>query len=220
MYIVQTISISSPSVSYSARPIGSSKIMADPGGQVGATHSRSSAPRVRLTCEACRQRKVKCDKLSPCTSCERLGLVCVPVERARLPRGRTRNPERIVGSDKELSERVARLEKLLKRVANERDGLQVASTGPAMSHSYTQQESAEASKASPDTRQGQSDYLPGAAQPHLPRPSTAYVGSPFWEDIMQQVSLLNSWLADGMICLMSQSLDPRIAQCLARLYRK
>ncbi|CAG8877567.1 unnamed protein product [Penicillium nalgiovense] len=168
--------------------------MADPGGQVGATHSRSSAPRVRLTCEACRQRKVKCDKLSPCTSCERLGLVCVPVERARLPRGRTRNPERIVGSDKELSERVARLEKLLKRVANERDGLQVASTGPAMSHSYTQQESAEASKASPDTRQGQSDYLPGAAQPHLPRPSTAYVGSPFWEDIMQQTQELRSVL--------------------------
>ncbi|KAJ6188492.1 hypothetical protein N7519_003400 [Penicillium mononematosum] len=163
--------------------------MADPVGQAGTTHSRSSAPRVRLTCEACRQRKVKCDKLSPCTSCERLGLVCVPVERARLPRGRTRKPERIVGSDKELSERVARLEKLLKRVANERDESQVVSTGPASSHSYTpHQSAAEASQASADTRQGQSDYLPGAAPPHLPRPSTAYVGSPFWEDIMQQAS--------------------------------
>jgi hypothetical protein len=222
MYIVQTIqSISSPSASFSAGPIGSSKIMADLVGQAGTTHSRSSAPRVRLTCEACRQRKVKCDKLSPCTSCERLGLVCVPVERARLPRGRTRKPERMVGSDKELSERVARLEKLLKRVVNERDGLQVVSTGPEPSHPYTpHQSAAEASKASPDNPQGQSDYLPSAAPPHLPRPSTVYVGSPFWEDIMQQVSLLNSWLAAGMIWLMSRSLDPRIAQCLARSYRK
>jgi hypothetical protein len=32
----------------------SSKIMADLVGQAGTTHSRSSAPRVRLTCEACR----------------------------------------------------------------------------------------------------------------------------------------------------------------------
>ncbi|CAG8909658.1 unnamed protein product [Penicillium egyptiacum] len=169
--------------------------MADPG-QAGATHSRSSAQRVRLTCEACRQRKVKCDKLSPCTSCERLGLVCVPVERARLPRGRARKPERIVGSDKELSERVARLEKLLKRVANDRgDELQVSSTVPASSHSYTQQGSAaEASTAGPNVRQDQNDYLPGATQPHLPRPSTAYVGSPFWEDIMQQTQELRSVL--------------------------
>lgn len=171
--------------------------MADPVGQVGTTHSRSSAPRVRLTCEACRQRKVKCDKLSPCTSCQRLGLVCIPVERARLPRGRARKPERIVGSDKELSERVARLEKLLKIVANERgDESHISSIVHVPSHSSTQQESvAEASTAGPDTHQDH-DYLPGAAQPHLPRPSTAYVGGPFWEDIMQQVSLLNLWFGD------------------------
>lgn len=169
--------------------------MADPVGQAGTTHSRSYAPRVRLTCEACRQRKVKCDKSSPCASCQRLGLVCVPVERARLPRGRTRKPERVVGSDKELSERVARLEKLLKKVANEReDGLQVASTVPAPAYPYKQQQSAaESSNASPpNIRQDQNDNLPATGQPHLPRPSTAYVGGPFWEDIMQQVSLLDS----------------------------
>ncbi|CAI7619503.1 unnamed protein product [Penicillium discolor] len=170
--------------------------MADPVGQAGTTHSRSSAPRVRLTCEACRQRKVKCDKSSPCTSCQRLGLVCVPVERARLPRGRTRKPERIVGSDKELSERVARLEKLLEKVANEReDELQIASTVPVPTYSYTQQQSAaEASNAGPNIRQDQNDNLPATGQPHLPRPSTAYVGGPFWEDIMQQTQELRSVL--------------------------
>lgn len=167
--------------------------MADPGGQAGTTHSRSSAPRVRLTCEACRQRKVKCDKSSPCTSCHRLGLVCVPVERARLPRGRTRKPERIVGSDKELSERVARLEKLLKKVANEQGDEQKAFSAVTVPASpYTQQQSVVgASNAGPNTQQDRNENLFGAGQPHLPRPSTAYVGGPFWEDIMQQVSLLN-----------------------------
>lgn len=50
---------------------------------------KSSAPKVRLSCQMCQQRKVKCDKLSPCAQCQRLGLNCVPVERARLPRGRS-----------------------------------------------------------------------------------------------------------------------------------
>ncbi|KAJ5452943.1 Transcription factor [Penicillium cf. griseofulvum] len=169
--------------------------MADPG-LAGTTHSRSSAPRVRLTCEACRQRKVKCDKSSPCTSCQRLGLVCIPVERARLPRGRTRKPERVVGSDKELSERVARLEKLLKEVANERgDELQLASAAPASSYPDTKQESAgEASNVGPATWQTHNDYFPGTTQAHLPRPSTAYVGGTFWEDIMQQTQELRSVL--------------------------
>ncbi|KAJ5959535.1 uncharacterized protein N7479_006685 [Penicillium vulpinum] len=170
--------------------------MADPAGQAGTTHSRSSAPRVRLTCEACRQRKVKCDKSSPCASCQRLGLVCVSVERARLPRGRTRRPERIVGSDKELSERVARLENLLKIVANERGGeSQLVPTVRTPASSYTKQNSvAEASNAGPEILQDQNDRLPSANQPHLPRPSTAYMGGSFWEDIMQQTQELRSVL--------------------------
>ncbi|KAJ5383764.1 hypothetical protein N7517_001675 [Penicillium concentricum] len=168
--------------------------MADPVGQAGTIHSRSSAPRVRLTCEACRQRKVKCDKSSPCTSCQRLGLVCIPVERARLPRGRTRKPERIVGSDKELSERVARLEKLLKTVANERENEHLSSTIPTPAYSYKQESAAEASTAGPDIRQDHDDYLPSAGQPHLPGPATAYVGGYFWEDIMQQTQELRSVL--------------------------
>jgi len=173
----------------------------DPAGQTGASH-RSSAPRVRLTCEACRQRKVKCDKLSPCTSCQRLGLVCVPVERARLPRGRTRKPtERIVGSDKELAERVAKLEKLLKKVANERGTEEHRTPTPAPPPAATEPLSTqtkqdlvtEASKVDADIWQNQNDLL----QPHVARPGTAYMGVSFWEDIMQQVSL-SSRLRSGL----------------------
>lgn len=166
--------------------------MAELPGQAAA--SRSSAPRVRLTCEACRQRKVKCDKLSPCTSCQRLGLVCVPVERARLPRGRTRKPtERIVGSDKELSERVAKLEKLLKKVANERGSEEQRNPTPTppvvniepAPISGKQDPAAEPGIVETEGWQDQNELLPT----QVPRPGTAYMGVSFWEDIMQQVGL-------------------------------
>jgi hypothetical protein len=43
-----------------------------------------------LSCEGCTKRKKKCDRLVPCTNCRDSGIICVPVERRRLPRGRTR----------------------------------------------------------------------------------------------------------------------------------
>jgi hypothetical protein len=151
--------------------------------------SRSSAPRVRLTCEACRQRKVRCDKLSPCTSCQRLGLVCVPVERARLPRGRTRKPaERVGGSDKELSERVAKLEALLRKVATERDGDASVTAAEASNLS------AEVKKVDPDA--ADHSEIPSPTVPHRSRPSTTYMGISFWEDIIQQVGLIKRFLTD------------------------
>lgn len=164
-----------------------------------ASQSRSSAPRVRLSCEACRQRKVKCDKLSPCTSCVRLGFVCVPVERARLPRGRTRKPtERAANTDKELVDRVAKLEQLLRRVAAERDDPAVetpASVGPIMAADtepdFKSEHGFETNMAEVETWHDQySQPSTGLTMtlPHRPRPTTSYIGSSFWEDIMQQVS--------------------------------
>lgn len=166
-------------------------------------YSRPSAPRVRLTCEACRQRKVKCDKLDPCTSCQRLNLVCVPVERARLPRGRTRkHTDRITGTDKELSDRVARLEKLLKRVANERPAEESTSTTAQPQSSVDS--SSELGKGGLTTEtgvegenwQGQDDV--SHPQPHSPSavespvaddlPGAATRGVSWWEDIKQEVS--------------------------------
>jgi hypothetical protein len=42
----------------------------------------------QLSCELCRKRKVKCDKLNPCTNCTTSRTPCVPIYRTRLPRGR------------------------------------------------------------------------------------------------------------------------------------
>ncbi|RDW68155.1 hypothetical protein BP6252_09551 [Coleophoma cylindrospora] len=50
--------------------------------------SQNATP--RLTCESCQARKVKCDKAMPCASCQRLKIPCVPVERHRLARGKSK----------------------------------------------------------------------------------------------------------------------------------
>ncbi|KAH8682684.1 fungal-specific transcription factor domain-containing protein [Xylariales sp. PMI_506] len=42
----------------------------------------------QLSCQLCRDRKVRCDKLEPCTNCVSAGVVCLPIHRQRLPRGR------------------------------------------------------------------------------------------------------------------------------------
>ncbi|KAE8344915.1 hypothetical protein BDV24DRAFT_148752 [Aspergillus arachidicola] len=48
------------------------------------------ASTARLSCEGCTKRKVKCDRLIPCTNCRNSSILCIPVERKRLPRGRSR----------------------------------------------------------------------------------------------------------------------------------
>ena len=60
-----------------------------------------------LSCQACSERKVRCDKRNPCSTCQATGVVCVPIQRKRLPRGRH------VKENKELRERLARLESLI-----------------------------------------------------------------------------------------------------------
>ncbi|KAJ5671841.1 hypothetical protein N7507_000968 [Penicillium longicatenatum] len=167
--------------------------------------SRSLAPRVRLSCEACRQRKVKCDKLSPCTSCQRLGFKCVPVERARLPRGRTRKaPERAGGSDKELADRVAKLEDLLRRVAAGRDAPSKPRVDEAPSFNESPVErNIDVNVAGAETWSDQNAQTAqlGDAQPvistnlpHRTRPTMSYLGSSFWEDIMHQTQELRTVL--------------------------
>lgn len=42
----------------------------------------------QLSCDLCRERKVKCDKLDPCTNCTAAGVTCRTIYRNRLPRGR------------------------------------------------------------------------------------------------------------------------------------
>lgn len=91
----------------------------------------------RLSCELCRERKVRCDKADPhCTTCVKAGMACVPVYRKRYSRGRhaaRRNagpqarrtapaagavPQQMEEDD--LQDRVRRLECLISDMNNER----------------------------------------------------------------------------------------------------
>jgi hypothetical protein len=66
---------------------------------------------VRLTCQACARRKVKCDKKSPCANCLKHGISCIAVERARWPRGRS--GKKTMTREQELHNRVAKLEQII-----------------------------------------------------------------------------------------------------------
>ncbi len=77
----------------------------------GPQGAASTVP--QLQCQSCSSRKVKCDKLRPCTNCVAAGVVCVPVRRMRLPRGRHARRSGEPGED--LMRRVRRLESLINK---------------------------------------------------------------------------------------------------------
>lgn len=94
-----------------------------------AMNQSSLGPRAQLTCETCKRRKVKCDKLRPCTACRKANVRCVAVERARLPRGRSAKKEKIVEPQEtavschhtpDLSYRVEVLERLVRSLLDSR----------------------------------------------------------------------------------------------------
>jgi hypothetical protein len=71
------------------------RLMADQGASGSVTRRGVSyrkkgqpAPTPQLSCQLCRERKVKCDKGNPCLSCVSSSATCIPTHRARLPRGR------------------------------------------------------------------------------------------------------------------------------------
>lgn len=82
-----------------------------------------------LSCQLCRDRKVKCDKLDPCSNCASAGVICVPIHRLRLPRGRhapragkasgpSGNSESRHAIDDDLKSRVGRLEVLVEKLSS------------------------------------------------------------------------------------------------------
>lgn len=83
----------------------------------------SSGPKVRLSCQMCHRRKIKCDKRSPCSNCSRCGFVCEVVERARLPRGRsqTSSLNRPSEQDPDLNDRIANLESIIRHLTDKAD---------------------------------------------------------------------------------------------------
>ncbi|EAW06392.1 Zn(II)2Cys6 transcription factor domain-containing protein [Aspergillus clavatus NRRL 1] len=115
---------------------------------------KTSTSLPQLSCELCRRRKVKCDKRNPCTNCASAGVACIPTYRMRLPRGRHANPPRRLQSspppstteselihppewttqpdvsvNKDLQDRIHRLEELIRRMKPSDKELERASAG-------------------------------------------------------------------------------------------
>ncbi|RAK97723.1 Zn(II)2Cys6 transcription factor [Aspergillus ibericus CBS 121593] len=132
-------------------------------------------PKVRLSCETCRQRKVKCDKLDPCTNCQRLGARCVPVERARLPRGRSGRlaTERPGDQDANLKDRVSKLESILRDLA--RGGSQASARAILAAAVEEGSQDGENSLGDDDSQAG------GVRTPDT------YLGSSFWANLLNEV---------------------------------
>lgn len=70
------------------------------------TPIKSTSAAVKLSCVECTRRKIKCDKEVPCSACRQNGVACTPVQRARLPRGRTKQQAALVDRVKHLEELV------------------------------------------------------------------------------------------------------------------
>jgi len=107
-----------------------------------AAASQPTHPPIR-SCERCRHRKVKCDKRSPCSSCVRAEAECIsPDGRGRAPK----RPRKAV--DYRLGDRLARVEAILKHLANPGNSNTDSSlAAPKLSHTST----------SSDVRLGSSD---------------------------------------------------------------
>ena len=68
------------------------------------------------SCVTCRKRKVKCDKIHPCTNCNRARIECIYPAPGRAPRKVRKIGD---GRDKELLERLRRLEGVVKNLGVE-----------------------------------------------------------------------------------------------------
>lgn len=135
-------------------------------------------------------------KLRPCTNCQRLGAVCIPVERARLPRGRFRKAKaadrvtEVNAADVTdvLKGRMERLEGLVCRLMQD-NGTAASTIVPAMADAGI--------LPSPCDTEFQSDLpspvgnnVGGRGGGVVVQKGSAYLGNSFWEDLMHvQVSV-------------------------------
>ena len=83
------------------------------GGGTGTTPGPRLNPR---SCVTCRKRKVRCDKIEPCTNCQKAGIECVFPSPGRAPR-RSKKPP-----DAELLARLRRLEGVVQKLGKGVDG--------------------------------------------------------------------------------------------------
>ncbi|KAK5740516.1 hypothetical protein LTR17_004553 [Elasticomyces elasticus] len=122
---------------------------------------------IRLACQACQRKKIKCDRNYPCGQCTRSSLQCAASSR----KPRTRHVGRRA-VDSELRNRISKLENLVESLSGE-VGIQ-----DGVHH---------------DEPNGQPDTTD---QSELPSPVGKYLGSPFWTSLSTEVQAIRDALED------------------------
>lgn len=142
----------------------------------GIAKQRNATP--RLSCVVCTERKVRCDKQTPCATCKATGADCRPVVRQRLPRGRHVKPKDDAKHDR-LEQRLAELEGLLKS----QNATTPSSTSTGQAHISTQ---------SPPSNAFATAISIGPQKAHSQSQANSLATSPvahaYWNDLTEQVS--------------------------------
>ena len=139
-------------------------------------------PPPRLSCRRCTQRKLKCNKLVPCSSCEASRSYCEVVERPRKPRGRSSKRSSLAKTNSQnavlLEDRLSKLESLIQTAAH--------SFHPAP---ISEESSAQTQISSETT----SSIASGA-----PRTDTSsFVAPEFWSALTEGVAALRDTIEDS-----------------------
>lgn len=148
--------------------------------------------RFKLSCKTCRSKKIKCNRVHPCTNCTKAAVECVFPERKRMQRPRkTKNQE--------LLNRISRLETIVGKVDAQSlknlnidisdIGLAATSPGPAPNSAESQ--------AVPHETQPCPDALPETS---AGVPTPRYLGVDFWSSLSHEV--------EGLKQALEQTSDP------------
>ncbi|KAH6691970.1 hypothetical protein VD0002_g3040 [Verticillium dahliae] len=179
---------------------------ATPGGAAGPaqasaspseTSTRSSAPASKLrSCVVCRSRKVRCDKLSPCSNCRRAGIPCTVAPSDRPPRwarrleklaARPAAPQASEPAAGAVMDRLRTLEKMVQDLGAELEQANAAKSGDRLDG------------AGVDSQRRIPSVAPGAGvQPGMGRMvgqekgRSQYVGSSFWTRVSDELDALKA----------------------------
>ena len=157
----------------------------------------------RLSCELCRHRKLKCDKLDPCSNCVSSKSVCVPVRRLRRSRGRHvprsagaggsvsenengaghRHPGTVTADDS-LASRINRLESLIMRMDPTGEAMKTLLDGEGSTRTRTQ-----TGGTSNLVRNGTSPNLQSLGEDIRTKPNESFMQrfGYFWTDLVEEV---------------------------------
>lgn len=136
-----------------------------------------------LACRACQQKKIKCDRKSPCIQCTRAGIQC---------KASTRKPRAKTGGktgDAELRERIFKLEKLVETFSSE-EGLERSRTGSNAASLPDE------SRTSPPLGDN-AIASPASPSDAAVRETSKYVASTFWSSLTAEIKALADVFTDS-----------------------